>query len=122
MTVNPEVIKSAIRWTITTFGALAAGWFAHSGYITADQVMGILNSPVFASIAFSVISGVMGLFVHTQANAVAVVKEIAKDPASPVAGIVTTNNTEGRELANKINDPAVIAPAGTVAASMIAKS
>jgi hypothetical protein len=115
--MNPEVIKSAIRWTITAFGAALAGWFAHSGYITADQALGILNSPAFASFAFAVVSGVVGLFVHTQANAVAVVATIAADPTSPVVGVITTNTMEGRKLAASL--PAEVAPANSAAASSI---
>jgi hypothetical protein len=122
MNPNPEQIKSAIRWVVTTFGALAAGWFAHSGFITADQVLGILNSQAFMSIAVSVVSGIVGLVVHKQSNAIAVVKEIAKDPTSPVAGIVTTDSVAGRDLAHSMNDLSVVAPAGTTSASVIAKS
>ncbi len=120
--MNQEQIKSAIRWMVTMFGAGAAGWMAHTGFMTSQQAMDILNSPVFLSIATPIAMGIWSLFTHTQANAVQVVKEIAKDPTSPVAGIVTTDNVAGRELANSMDAPAVVAPAGTVAASTIAKS
>lgn len=120
MTANPEVIKSAVRWVITTFGALLAGWFAHSGYITANQVTDILNSPVFMSLAVSAVTGIIGLFVHTQANAVKIVDEIAKDPTSPVVGVVTANTPAGKALADAMPGHTTAA-ANSVAASAIAQ-
>jgi len=117
---NQEQIKSAIRWLITAFGMGAAGWFAHSGYITQAQVMDIFNSPTFMTIAVAVVSGIFGLLNHTQANAVAVVSKIAADPASPVAGVITTDTVEGRALAKSI-PTAEIAPANSIDANSISK-
>ena len=118
MNFNPtqEQIKSGIRWLITAFGMGAAGWFAHSGYITSQQVMDIFNSPTFMTLAVAVVSGIFGLMNHTQTNAVKVVDAMAKDPASPVQAIITTNTPEGKELAQAIPGVTTV-PAGTTAAA-----
>jgi hypothetical protein len=104
MNFNPtqEQIKSGIRWLVTAFGMGAAGWFAHSGYITQAQVMDIFNSPTFMTLAIAVVSGIFGLMNHTQTNAIKIVDTIAKDRASPVVGIVTANTAEGKALAAAI--------------------
>jgi hypothetical protein len=117
--MNTEQIKSAIRWLIGAFGMGLAGWFAHSGYVSQQQVMDVLNSPVFMSLAVSLVSAVWGLVTHTQSNAVAVVAKIAADPTSSVVGVVTTNDAAGRTLANSL--PAEVAAANTSGADMIAK-
>jgi hypothetical protein len=119
MNPNKEQINSAIRWLVTVFGAGIAGWLAHSGYVTAQQVTDALNSPAFLSLAFSMASGIIGLIAHTQKNAVAVVTAIAADPNSPVVGIVTTNTPEGRAMASVPH--AEIAVANSPAANAISK-
>ena len=102
MNFNPtqEQIKSAIRWLVTAFGMGFAGWLAHSGYVTTNQVMDALNSQAFMGLAVAVISGLFGLWNHTQSNAIAVVAKIAKDPDSPIVGMVTTNDAAGRAVAD----------------------
>jgi hypothetical protein len=119
LTPNPEQTKSIIRWLISAFGAGLAGWFAHSGYVSQQQVLDVLNSPAFLSAAVSVVGAIVGLIAHTQSNAVAVVAKIAADPNSPVVGILTTANPEGRALAASI-PRAEIAPVGSVGANNIA--
>lgn len=118
-TPNPEQTKSVIRWLIGAFGMGLAGWFAHSGYISQQQAMDILNSPAFLSAAVSVVGVVWGLMAHTQSNAVSVVAKIAADPNSPIVGVVTTNTAEGRALATSM--PAEVQAAGTAGANSIAQ-
>lgn len=124
--MNPQQTNSLLRTVSGTVGGIIIGWFASRGWhLSPDDtksIMTLLQSPELIGLAMSAITGLIGMVVHTQSNAVAVVKEIAKDPTSPVAGIVTTDNIAGRNLASTMNDPSVIAPAGTVAASTIAKS
>lgn len=117
--MNPEQVKSSVRWFVATFGGAIAGFLAGKGWVSADTIMQVLNSEVFLSFAASIAVGVWGLFVHRQSNAVAVVSEIAKDPASPVKGVIVSNSVEGRDLAQSIDGPVV--PAGTSAAADLAK-
>lgn len=118
-TPNTEQTKMIVRWFITAFGMSLAGWFAHSGYVSQQQVMDVLNSPAFLSAAVSVVGAIWGMIAHTQSNAVAVVAKIAADPNSPVVGILTTANQEGRALAASIPQ-AEIASVGTPGATNIA--
>ena len=99
---TPAQIKNGLQWLITAFGMGAAGWFAHSGYITQAQVMDIFNSPAFMTLAVAIVSGIFGLIANTRTNSIKVVDAMAKDPASPVVGVVTSNTPEGKALANAI--------------------
>jgi hypothetical protein len=123
--MNAEQQKSSVRDFLKIFGSATIGWFAAKWHLSADeqkQLLDLLMSP--ATIGFIVTAGayIASLFSHTEAHAVEVVKEIAKDPTSAVAGVVTTSDVKGRELAATMNDPSVVAPAGTVSASTISKS
>lgn len=117
--MNEEQVKSAIRSLVSTFGGAIAGWFAAKGWFSVDDVLHVLNSPTVISIIASAIMGGWGLIVHTQKNAVAVVDAIAKDPASPVKGVVTTATPAGRELAESMPGNTTV-PAGSPAATSIA--
>lgn len=108
-----------LRWLISAFGMGLAGWFARGGYVTQQQVMDVLNSPAFLSLAVSLVGAGWGLAAHTQAAAVAAVAKIAADPASPVVGVVTTNTIEGRALASSL--PAEVQPANSAGADFIAR-
>jgi hypothetical protein len=83
--VNTEQAKSAVRSLVATFGGLVAGWFAAKGWFTIDQVTSVLSSETTISILASAAVFVWGLFVHTQANAIAVVAPIATGQAGPIA-------------------------------------
>lgn len=117
--MNQEQVKSAIRSLITTFGGVIAGWFAAKGWFTIDQVTSVLNSPTTISILASVAAGIWGLVTHTQANAVAVVDTIAKQPNSPVKAVVTEATPEGRDLAAALPGSTTVV-AGSQAAATVA--
>lgn len=112
---NTEQLKSIVRWLITAFGGGIAGWLAHRGFITTDQVMGILNSETFIGLVVSAISLVWGLFTHTQVNTIAAANAI---PA--VRGVITAPTAEGKALAEAV-PAATVVPAGTAAAVQVAK-
>lgn len=115
-TPNAEQIKSALRWFVQTFGGMIAGWFAAKGYFTVDQVVTVLNSPALLATAATIITGIWGLFVHTQANAVATVDAI---PA--VAGVVVKNTDDGHALADAAPSSTVAVEGTAAAASVAAK-
>lgn len=116
-----EQVKASLRWGVTVFGASIAGWFASKGWFTVDQVEHVLNSPTLAGAAVSLVMWVISMIVHTQSSAVAVVDKMAKDPTSPVAGVITTNTPAGRALSDSIPGTTTV-PAGSPAASKIANN
>lgn len=113
-TPNPEQIKGIVRWSVTMFGGVVAGWFAARGWLNAQQVMDILNSPTFAGIIVSLVGGAFSLMAHTQANAVKVV-----DAMPEVAGVITKRTPEGAALVAAIPSETV-ALAGSQAAAQVA--
>jgi hypothetical protein len=109
--MNTEQVKSAVRWLIATFGPFL---IAH-GYATSGTLE--LAGGVIVSLA----PLVWGMFVHTQANAVAVVDTIAKQPDSPVKAVVTEPTPEGRDLAQSMPGNTTVV-AGSTAAVTLAKA
>lgn len=90
--MNVEQVKSAVRWLIATFGPfLIAHGYATSG--TLELAGGVIVS--LAPLIWS-------MLVHTQANAVAVVDTIAKQPDSPVKAVITTPTSAGAQLAGSL--------------------
>lgn len=113
-TPNPEQTKSIVRWLITAFGAGVAGWFAHGGFVTQQQVMDVLNSPAFLSIATSLVGLVWGMKAHTQTSTVAAANAIPE-----VQGVIVASTTAGMALAQSIPEKSV-AVAGTADATAVA--
>ena len=68
------------------------------------------------------LSGILGIvlsFISGQASQIKAVVDMAKDPTSPVQGIITSNTNEGKMLAASMAGP--IVTAGTVAATELSK-
>jgi hypothetical protein len=118
--MNPEQAKSAVRWLITTFGGVVAGWFAAKGWFTIDQVTSVLNSPTTLSILASVAAGIWGLATHTQANAIAVVDTLAQNKDTPVKAVIMEPTVAGKDIANSLPGNTTVV-AGTTLAADIAK-
>jgi hypothetical protein len=104
--MNQEQTLSLVRNGLTIVGAI------------------LVSRGVFSSADWSAIMGgimmvappIWGVADKTKARMIAKV-----DAMQGVAGVVTTNNAEGRELADAV--PSVtVAPAGTMAAASLAKS
>jgi hypothetical protein len=109
--MNPEQIKSFIRWAQATIGPfLITHGYASSG--TIELIAGVLIS--LAPLVWSMIT-------HTQTNAVAVVDAIAKQPDSPVKAVLTEPTPAGRELAEAMPGSTTVV-AGTTAAANISKA
>lgn len=119
--MNPEQTKSAIRSILIGISCLVAGWVASKGYMSQEQVSAILTSPVAAALATAVASGVWGVVNKTEKNSVAIVNEIAKQPDSPVKGVVTEATPAGRELAASIPGALVVTAGTAEAAKLVAK-
>jgi hypothetical protein len=123
--MNEEQIKSAIRSLVSAFGGMLAGWGASKGWVTADQILGVLNSESFIGAVAAIAAGTWGLFTHKKSNAVAVVTAMARDPESPVKAVVVEPTPEGRELVRAVtpSEPgskAGVVIAGTPAAATVA--
>ncbi len=114
MTPNPDQIKSLIRWFVSTFGGMIAGWFAAKGWFTVDQVLTVLNSPAQLGAAASIVVAIWGMFVHTQAATVA-----SANAMPQVAGVITVPTVEGKALADSVPG-ATVAVAGSQAAANVA--
>lgn len=114
--MNNEQVKSVIENLVSTFGGMVAGFFAAKGWLTADQIIAILNSGTFVGLATSVVVFVYGWINRSKTNLVAAVNAMPE-----VAGVVTTPTSAGVALSNAIPSPTV-APAGTVQAATIAGS
>lgn len=72
-----------------------------------------------AGMGVSALSGVGAILTGQQTQIQAVV-DMAKDPGSPVQGVITTNNDAGKAMAASIQGP--IVAAGTNSATEIAKA
>lgn len=98
--MNSEQVKSGIRWFVSTFGGVAAGYFAAwSGWFSADQIIGALNSPTFLALASSVVMGIWGIFNKTDKNIVAAASAV------PEVKSITVSSPEMADAA-KAADPA----------------
>jgi hypothetical protein len=97
--VNKEQVNSGIRWFVSTFGGVLAGYFAAwSGWFSADQIVGALNSPTFLALATSIVMGVWGIFNKTDKNIV------ASAAALPQVSAITVS-TPALAVAAKAADP-----------------
>lgn len=109
--MNPEQLKSGVRWMIATFGPfIIAHGYASSG--TLELIGGIL---------ISLAPLIWGMVTHTETNAVAIVDTIAKQPDSPVKAVLTEPTPAGRELAEAMPGSTTVV-AGTTAATSISKA
>lgn len=117
--MNPEMMKSAIRSVLIGAACLMAGWLMSKGWITEAQWTALATGPVGGLLATAVSGMIWGMINKTEANAVAVVDAIAKQPDSPVKGVIMEPTAEGRDLAASIPGTTAVV-AGTREASTIA--
>jgi hypothetical protein len=101
-----EQIKSASRWVLTLLAGLVAGWVSKSGFISADQVTSFFTSDVVVGFLTTGITAgitlVWSLITHTEKNSVAVVDTLAKQPDSPVKGVLMEPTPAGQAMAAAI--------------------
>lgn len=114
--MNEEQVKSIVGWFVATFGGAIAGFFAAKGWFSIDDVLSVLNSGTFVGIVTSLIIAVWRMFVHTQANAIAVA-----DAIPDVKGVIIKSTESGKALAKSIPS-LTVATAGTDSASVIAST
>lgn len=113
MTLNAKQILSIVMVVLGVMTASTAQLTDLFGPGTTKAIIGL------AGMANSILAGILAIF-NSQSSTIRDVVNMAKDPASPVQGVVTTSNEEGRALAKSIEGP--IMSAGTQGATDIAKS
>lgn len=113
--MNPEQVKSGVRWFISTFGGFLVGWAASRGWVNAEMLTNILSSETFIGLVTAGAMLVWGIFNKTKANMVASTMAIPE-----VKGVITTQTVAGAELAKAVPDVSVVA-AGTAAAAEVAR-
>lgn len=114
-TAQKLALTIGILGFIATGGTQLTDIFAPLGSVAPLIVKEIVSLAGF-------ISGVLGIVLTFTTGSGAQIKsvvEMAKDPASPVQGIVTSATPEGKALAASIPGP--IVSAGTLAATELAK-
>lgn len=113
--VDDNKIGGWVRAGVAALLAVAIGKFPLLGSVldpVTQQAIGV----ALAGVAV----GVWSHLTKTDASKIAAVVELAKDPSSPVQGIITTNDEAGKTLAASIPGP--IEAAGSNAAAEIAKT
>ena len=118
MTPNTQQIKSALRWLITVFGATLAGWFASKGWINEQQFTAAINSPAFFSFMVSAIGLILSLITHKETNTIAVVDAMAKDPLSPVKGVIVEPTVAGSAIVEEMPGTTTVLAGSTEAAKL----
>lgn len=112
--MNSEQLQDIVRHLITTFGGAVAGWGAAKGWLSAEQILAILNSQTFVGLVVGAIGAIWGLVSRTKKNIVGAAAALPE-----VKGVVTEATIAGRNLADTVPSDAV-APAGSPEAAKVA--
>lgn len=112
--MNSEQLQDIVRHLITTFGGAIAGWGAARGWLTAEQILSILNSQTFIGLVVGGIGAIWGIISRTKKNQVNAVAALPE-----VKAVVTERTTSGVQLAD-VAAPNVV-PAGTAQATEAVK-
>ena len=97
--MNPEQAKKIARWLGSGAGGFLVGWAVSRGFQYGDLVNQILSSELFIGLATSTIIGVWSYLSGRMPALVAVVDALAKQPDSPVKGVVMEPTAEGAAIA-----------------------
>ncbi len=111
--MQPEQVKSQIRVWLTGLAGVVLGWFASKGWINEASISAILNSPVVVAVLGMAATAVWSWFSNTDKALVAKVDALAKDPTSPVKGVIVTNSAAGHELTSGTTVVAAGSPQAT---------
>lgn len=118
--MNTIQAKASVRQMLTAVGGVVAGYAAGKGWADHNTIMDIFLSPITGGVVLIAGSWIWSLINGTPFSLVAAVGELAKDPNSPVQGVITTRDAAGVELAKSV--PAeTVQPAGSQAATELAK-
>lgn len=119
--MNSEQITSLVRQAMLFIGGILAGTSLVAKFFTPDQVTQLLTSETvittLTGLVTAGIASVWAIFTRSDKNLVA-----AADNVPGVAGVITTDTTEGRALAASLPQLPNVVPAKTTQASIIAKA
>lgn len=115
--ISQEQVLGLLRQILPIIGTLLV-----SLGLMKPETVGNFTSTILtiAGPVMIVISAIWSLIDKTKTSMVAKVDAMAKDPTSPVVGIITTNTPEGKDLANSMPGSTTVV-AGTIAAAEVAK-
>mgnify|MGYP001612760081 FL=1 len=116
--MSQEQVLGQLRQILPVIGTILV-----SLGVMKPETVGNLTSTilVIAGPIMIIVSSVWSLVDKTKASMVSKVDAMAKDPTSPVLGVIVAPTAEGRDLANSLPGMTTV-PAGTVAADNIAKA
>jgi hypothetical protein len=115
MEFNIEQAKTTIQWFFTTFGAGIIGFAAGKGWVDADMMNALINSPTVITAIATVAVGVWQFVSRSKKNRVA---DVAAMPE--VKGVVMEPVPAATPIVAKT--PENVVPAGTQAATELAKA
>lgn len=117
MQPSQEQLLAQLRILLGAIGTL----LTTLGFVSADT-WGVWTNIIFLSAGPLMLLGgiIWSLISNTQKSLVGKVDTIAKEPNSPVAGVIMTPTIAGRELADSIEGTTSVV-AGTPAAATLAK-
>lgn len=111
-----EQISGQLRQLLQALGGMAIGL----GWLTTGQVDFWLQVILQVGGPLAMLAGIAwSWWVNRPVALVASVDAMAKDPASPIKGVVVTNTTAGRDLARALHGTTTVI-AGTPDAKQIA--
>lgn len=96
-----------------------ATWFL--GWLVNKKLISDADSALFLPVIIAAPAFLWGLWQNRQAAIIAKAASLASDPASPVKGLILTNNGAGREAAATAGNATTVV-AGTTAATDMAKA
>lgn len=116
--LSQEQILGLLRQLLPVIGTVltATGVVKAGSWGTVETLILTIAGPLMIAG-----SAIWTTITNTQRALVAKVDEIAKDPKSPVLGVVTTNTPEGRDLADSMQGTTTVA-AGTPEASALTRA
>lgn len=116
--MTQEQIKNLVQQVLTSAGTMVALLG-----VAKPDIVGQWTAAIMAMVGpILVIAGLIyGQWTNTQTGLVKAVDTLAKDPTSPVVGVIVSSSTDGKELAAAIPGDTTV-PAGTIQAAKIANN
>jgi len=107
--ITREQVNTGIRWFVTTFGAMLAGYFVAWGFGTQESFLQLLNNPMIqyavGSLILAIAPLIQGLISKTEKNQVA-----ATEALPNVKTIQMKSTDEGKAIADALPNTVTVAP------------
>ena len=86
--MNPEFVKTTLRYVVAISASAIAGWIARGGYVTTEQVSTVLNSEAFIALMTALAMGAWGIVSRTTVKMIAATARLPE-----VAAVHVRNGT-----------------------------